>query len=152
MRCVFGVILLLVVSRGRPRASRVFFNDGVYFYDSGSRALYNILKDRLLLAGLCIDEGKIQSVCVEDTVMGNPLFAGLYMQDCGEIILSRDMMEEPLLAYWVLAHEVLHSQGAYEHDPESLLMCPSAYGYWYAIVFGHSIDSIVELEYRKYIR
>ena len=150
MRTVSIIALIFSLSCAKPKLAR--YSDDIYFYDAGAKGLYDVLSERLKMANVPIDEELIQSICVEDTVMGNPLYAGLFIKDSGEIILSRDIMDEPLLAYWVLAHEVLHSQGVYDHDPESLLMCPSAYGYWYAVVFGHSIDSIVEVEYKRYLK
>lgn len=128
-------------------------NEEVFFHDPESEAMFKLLLYRLQRSGLEIDLREISDVCAVDsleTEFGDRSVLGRHFY--GSILIEKEVLQEDiLLGYWVMAHEVLHSQGR-DHDPQGTLMAPTIDAYYYARAMDLSIDAIIVGHFSDYLK
>ena len=128
-------------------------DDSILFYTPSLEALYNVLSMRMEGFGIVLDRSKISDICVKSIDdMPSPMNAGVYNTITGEIYIVDDIMDEPMLAYWVLAHEVGHSQGIYEHIEDDLLMSPYINFYKMVIVAQKPVNEVIAESYLRNLK
>ena len=150
------VVLLLsvLVYIGRCRSykaprSTFYASDDIRHHDINLEAVYNVLEHNLAEAGVVIDRTRITEICYNETLLDK--YAGVYNTATGEIYIATDI-EDLIMLYWVMAHEVLHSQGVITHDNEDTLMTYDTGKVWWVILTGQSVNEVVIESYKKHLK
>ena len=139
--------------RSSPSDDYYSGDENILFYTPALEALYEILAMRMEYFDIVLDRTKISDICVKTAEdMPSNMNAGVYNTITGEIYIAEDVMASPLLAYWVLAHEVGHSQGIHKHIDDDPLMSPSINFYRIMIVSARPVNEIIAESYLRNLK
>ena len=124
-------------------------SENIYFHDPESEALFFVLNQELEASGVHLDRRWIAEICMVDEIPDDKDVRGMYYR--GSILLVRGNLKEDFdYAYWVFAHEVLHSQGFIRHDSSSFLMTENEAGYRAIKMFGFSVTETINAVFMDY--
>ena len=143
------VCACIAIKRGERIKKREWYKGDkhIEFHDPYTGGMFLVLEDHLSDMGIVVDRTKISAICLTAPMPMNA--AGVYNKITGEIYIDISLLNNIEMCYWVMAHEVQHSQGMMGHDNRDPLMGADLFGYYIAIIEDQSMDSII---YTSYVR
>lgn len=151
---ILGVLALAYQCSHRSAPKEYYSGDDhIIFYTPTVEAMYEVLAMRMEGFDIVLDRTKISDICVKKAEdMPNEMNAGVYNTITGEIYLAEDIMEQPILAYWVLAHEVGHSQGIHTHIEDDPLMSSYINLYKMMILAARPVNEVIAESYLRNLK